>query len=172
VENGQAGAPPRRAIGYSRVSAGQQVESGLGMDAQRTAIEAEATTGEPPPLSSVHTPVEEPVEGVVEVEHGQGPAGKSLVGGFLVAGQDDGTGAGVGKDVGEGAGVVVGGARRPWARAKSARSSTRRTPALAGSAFGGPRGQRPLLLTAENRSPRGAEAEAVGRWVRGPAGRC
>lgn len=34
---------PRRAIGYSRVSTGQQVESGLGMDAQRTAIEAEAT---------------------------------------------------------------------------------------------------------------------------------
>lgn len=33
---------PRRAIGYSRVSTGQQVESGLGMDAQRSAIEAEA----------------------------------------------------------------------------------------------------------------------------------
>lgn len=31
---------PRRAIGYSRVSTGQQVESGLGMDAQQAAIEA------------------------------------------------------------------------------------------------------------------------------------
>ncbi|MCA1832876.1 MAG: recombinase family protein [Actinobacteria bacterium] len=39
-------APPResplRAIGYSRVNTDQQVESGLGMDAQRVAIEAEA----------------------------------------------------------------------------------------------------------------------------------
>jgi len=37
-----AGAP-LRAIGYTRVSTGQQVESGLGMDAQRATIEAEAT---------------------------------------------------------------------------------------------------------------------------------
>ena len=33
---------PLRAIGYTRVSTGQQVESGLGMDAQRAVIEGEA----------------------------------------------------------------------------------------------------------------------------------
>ena len=35
-------AGPARALGYVRVSTGQQVESGAGLDAQRATLEAEA----------------------------------------------------------------------------------------------------------------------------------